>query len=125
MGAWVQAAWPGKATTILAWVAFKAASIWDQLRLRPPSPSPCMGLILKATGIPFKATVNLVPDLGLLNLSIPHRRTPLPRSSLQGNSSLPHIIQSTPNILVSFNNLFTSNLSTNLDLSRTTTHNLA
>merc|ERR1740131_348590 len=62
----------------------------------PPSPSPCMGLILKATGIPFKATVNLSMDLGLLNLSIPHRRTPLLRSNLLGNPSLPHNIHSTP-----------------------------
>merc|ERR1711972_334068 len=123
--AWVQAAWPGKATTILAWVAFKAASIWDQLRLRPPSPSPCMGLILKATGIPFKATVNLSMDLGLLNLSIPHRKTPLLRSNLQGNPFLPHNIHSTPNILVILNNLFTSNLSSNLDLCRAITNNLA
>ena len=84
-----------------------------------------MGLILKATGIPFKATVNLSMDLGLLNLSIPHRKTPLLRSSLQGNPYPPHNIQSTPNILVSLNNLFTSNLSSNLDLSRTTTNNLA
>merc|ERR1711962_1034974 len=99
---------------------------WVQLLLRPPSPSPCMGLILKATGILFKATVNLALDLGLLNLSIPHRRTPLPRSSLQGNPSLPLNIKFTPNILSSLNNLFTSsNLSTNLDHSHTSTHNLA
>merc|ERR1711973_586561 len=84
-----------------------------------------MGLILKATGIPFKATVNLATDLGLLNLAIPHRKTPLLRSSLQGIPYPPHNIQSTPNILISLNNLFTSNLSSNLDLSRTTTNNLA
>merc|ERR1719370_304099 len=124
--AWVQAAWPGKATTILAWVVSKAVSTWVQLHLRPPSPSPCMGLILKATGILFKATVNLAMDLGLLNLAIPHRRTPLPRSSLQGNPSLPLNIKSTPNIQSFLNNLFTSsNLSTNLDLSHATTNNLA
>merc|ERR1719357_2181026 len=116
----------GQATTILAWVASKAVSTWVQLHLRPPSPSPCMGLILKATGILFKATVNPAPDLGLLNLAIPLRRTPLPRSSLLGNPSLHLNIQSTLNILSFLNNLFTSsNLSTNLDLSRTTTHNLA
>merc|ERR1712126_480712 len=120
-----QWAWLGKATTILARLGSKAASIWVQLRLHPPLPSPCMGLILKATGIPFKATVNLATDLGLLNLAIPHRKTPLLRSSLQGNPYPPHNIQSTPNILVSLNNLFTSNLSSNLDLSRTTTNNLA
>merc|ERR1711928_123525 len=119
--AWVQAAWLGKATTIPAWVASKGVSTWVQLRLRPPSPSPCTDPILKATGILFKATVNLAMDLGLLNLAIPHRRTPLPRSNLQGNPSLPLNIKSTPNILSSLN----SNLSTNLDLSRTTTHNLA
>merc|ERR1711962_1224078 len=91
-----------------------------------PSPSPCMGLILKAMGILLKATVNLAPDLGLLNLSIPHRRTPLLRSNLQGSPSLPLNIKSTLNILSSLNNLFTSsNLSTNLDLPRTTTSNLA
>merc|ERR1719454_2675589 len=40
--------------------------------------------------------------------------------------SLPLNIKFTPNILSSPNNLFTtSNLSSNLDLSRTTTHNLA
>merc|ERR1719474_1315466 len=92
----------------------------------PPSPPPCTDPILKATGILFKATVNLAMDLGLLNLAIPHRRTPLPRSNLQGNPSLPLNIKSTPNILSSLNSLFiSSNLSTNLDLSRTTTHNLA
>merc|ERR1712147_592875 len=106
-------------------VAFKAASIWVQLRLRPPSPSLCMDLIFKATGNLFKAMVNLATYLGLLNPSIPHRRTPLLRSSLQGNPSLPHNIQSTPNILVSLNNLFTNNLSSNLDLSRTKSNNLA
>merc|ERR1712200_307295 len=82
--------------------------------------------ILKATGILCKATVNLAMDLGLLNLAIPHRRTPLLRSNLQGNPSLPLNIKFTPNILSSPNNLFTScNLSTNLDLSRSTTSNLA
>merc|ERR1719357_1817237 len=118
--------WLGKATTILAWGASKAVSTWVQLLLRPPSPSPCMGLILKATGILFMVTVNLAMDLGLLNLAIPHRRTPLLRSSLLGNPSLPLNIKFTPNIQSSLNNLFpSSNLSTNLDLSRTTTHNLA
>merc|ERR1712180_355935 len=124
--AWVQAAWLGKGTTVLARGGSKGGSTWVQLRLRPPSPSPCMDLILKATGILFKATVNLAPDLGLLNLVIPHRRTPLPRSNLLGNPSLPHNIKFTPNIQSSLNNLFTSsNLSTNLDLSRSTTSNLA
>merc|ERR1712180_86225 len=94
--AWVQAAWLGKATTIPAWVASKGVSTWVQLHLRPPSPSPCMGPILKAMGILFKATVNLAMDLGLLNLAIPHRRTPLLRRNLQGNPSLPPNIQSTP-----------------------------
>merc|ERR1719370_60179 len=126
MGSGSKRADRGKATTILAWVGSKGVSTWVQLHLRPPSPSPCMDLILKAMGILFKATVNLVPDLGLLNLSIPHRRTRLLRSNLQGSQSLPHSIQFTPNILSSLNNLFTSsNLSINLDLSRNTTHSLA
>merc|ERR1719320_709974 len=93
----------------------------------PPSPFALSmyGSYPQGYGHPFKAMVNLATDLGLLILSIPHRRTPLPRSCLVDNLTLHHNIQPTLNILSSLNNLFTSNLSSNLDLSRTTTNNLA